>query len=154
MGFIIGLLTVILVLDCLFLILLILVQLPKKEAGMGTAFGGSTTDALFGSGTGNALTTLTKYATIVFFVLALGLSIVNANRAKSTGRLKQALQSQSTPGPIVPPVAAPISNTPAAAPVVTPPATNLLSTLSSAATNLSQQVQSNAAPVETTTPAK
>ena len=33
-------LTVILFLDCLFLVLLVLVQLPKKEAGLGTAFGG------------------------------------------------------------------------------------------------------------------
>ena len=43
-------LTVILFLDCLFLVLLVLVQLPKKEAGLGTAFGGGTTDALFGAG--------------------------------------------------------------------------------------------------------
>ena len=45
MGFIIGLLTVVLAIDCIFLILLILIQLPKKEAGMGTAFGGAATDA-------------------------------------------------------------------------------------------------------------
>jgi preprotein translocase subunit SecG len=35
MGFIIGLLTLFMVLDCLVLILLVLIQLPKKEAGMG-----------------------------------------------------------------------------------------------------------------------
>ena len=58
-GFIIGLLTVILVLDCLFLVLLILIQLPKKEAGAGIAFGGGATDALFGAGSGNALTKIT-----------------------------------------------------------------------------------------------
>ena len=34
----------------LFLILLVLVQLPKKEAGLGQAFGSGATDALFGSG--------------------------------------------------------------------------------------------------------
>lgn len=162
MGFIIGFLTVILVLDCLFLMLLILVQLPKKEAGMGTAFGGSTTDALFGSGTGNALTKLTKYAAVVFFVLALGLSIMNANRVKDTGRLKAAMQTQTAPGPIVPPVTTPavpptMGTNPAVAPVVTPQATatNLLSTLSTAVTNAPIQLPANTptnAPVET--PAK
>ena len=39
MSFLIGLLTVVLVLDCVLLILLVLIQLPKKEAGAGVAFG-------------------------------------------------------------------------------------------------------------------
>jgi len=60
MGFLIGLLTVVMVLDCLVLILLVLIQLPKKEAGMGLAFGGAATDALFGAGSGNVLTKITK----------------------------------------------------------------------------------------------
>ncbi|HYG33883.1 MAG TPA: preprotein translocase subunit SecG, partial [Clostridia bacterium] len=71
MGFVIGLLTFIMVLDCLALVLLVLVQLPKKEAGAGLAFGGAATDALFGAGSGNVLTKITKYAAIVFFVLAV-----------------------------------------------------------------------------------
>jgi len=70
-------LTIILFLISLFLILLVLVQLPKKEAGLGTAFGGGTTDALFGAGTGNVLTKLTKYSTIIFLVLCLVLSVMN-----------------------------------------------------------------------------
>jgi len=84
MSWLIGILTVVLVLECLFLILLILVQLPKKEAGMGQAFGGGATDALFGAGSGNALTNLTKYATIVFLVLTLGISVIfgHQNRKK------------------------------------------------------------------------
>ena len=41
----IYLVTAIMMLDCLFLVLLVLVQLPKKEAGMGQAFGGAATDA-------------------------------------------------------------------------------------------------------------
>ena len=41
MGFIPGLFTVVLVLDCLLLIFLVLIQLPKKEAGAGLAFGGA-----------------------------------------------------------------------------------------------------------------
>ena len=68
----------------LFLILLVLVQLPKKEAGLGTAFGGGTTDALFGAGAGNVLTQLTKYSTILFLVLCLVLSIMNKADGEKT----------------------------------------------------------------------
>ena len=83
MSWIIGILTVILVFDCLLLGLLVLVQLPKKEAGLGTAFGGGATDALFGAGTGNALTKMTKYAVAVFFMLTLTLSMLRAHQTKS-----------------------------------------------------------------------
>src|SRR5271157_1177944 len=69
MGFIIGLLTLIMVLDCLLLVLLVLIQLPKKEAGAGLAFGGGYSDALFGAGSGNVMTKITKYAAGIFFAL-------------------------------------------------------------------------------------
>src|SRR3954463_16226049 len=91
--FFIALLTVVLVLDCLFLILLVLIQLPKKEAGMGQAFGGAATDALFGAGSGNALTKMTKYATAIFFILTLMISIFLSQHAKSrSSSLKRELQ--------------------------------------------------------------
>ncbi len=73
----IGILTIFLVLDALFLVLLILLQLPKKEAGLGTAFGGGTTDALFGAGAGNVLTKLTTWGAVFFLVAALVLSIMH-----------------------------------------------------------------------------
>jgi len=79
MSFLIGLLTVVLVLNCALLILLVLIQLPKKDAGAGLAFGGAATDALFGAGTGNVLTKVTKYATVAFFVLAMLLSVMQSN---------------------------------------------------------------------------
>lgn len=107
LSYFIGLLTVVLVLDCLFLLLLILIQLPKKEAGLGQAFGSGTTDALFGAGSGTALTKMTKYATGIFFVLAIGLAIVGNHqaRARHGGRLKEAMDAakatpeQTTPAP-------------------------------------------------------
>ena len=89
----IYLLTFVLVLDCLLLILLVLVQLPKKDAGMGQAFGAGTTDALFGAGSGNALTKMTKYATAIFFLLTLSLSILNAQQTKlKKSRFEEELQ--------------------------------------------------------------
>ena len=78
MSFLIGLLTVVLVLNCALLILLVLIQLPKKDAGAGLAFGGAATDALFGAGTGNVLTKVTKYGTVVFFLLAMVLSVMQS----------------------------------------------------------------------------
>ncbi|HYV32584.1 MAG TPA: preprotein translocase subunit SecG, partial [Candidatus Binatia bacterium] len=76
MNIAIWLLTFLLVLDCLVLILLVLIQLPKKEAGLGQAFGGAATDALFGAGSGTALTKMTKYTAGVFFVLTLLISVL------------------------------------------------------------------------------
>ena len=81
MELVIGLLTIIIVLDCLFLILLVLVQLPKKEAGLGQAFGGGATDALFGAGAGNVLTKLTAWCAGIFMFLALFLSILHKQEA-------------------------------------------------------------------------
>jgi len=85
MQFFIGLLTAVLVLTCVALIFLILIQLPKKEAGMGVAFGAGATDALFGAGSGsNALTKMTRYSTITFLALALVLSILIARQNRTT----------------------------------------------------------------------
>src|SRR4051812_29936327 len=99
MMILIGFLTVVLVIDCLFLTLLVLVQLPKKEAGMGQAFGGAATDALFGAGSGNALTKMTKYATGIFFILTLLISILFSQNAKSrNSSLERELQkANATP---------------------------------------------------------
>src|SRR2546427_12758559 len=83
-GLLIGLLTVIMVLDCMIVIFLVLIQLPKKDAGAGLAFGAGATDALFGAGSGTVLTKITKYTAGIFFVLALLLSVMQSkyhNRA-------------------------------------------------------------------------
>lgn len=86
LSILLGVLTFILFVDCLLLGLLILIQLPKKEAGIGTAFGGAATDALFGAGSGNALTKMTRYAATVFLALAFGLSILYTHQARASGR--------------------------------------------------------------------
>lgn len=130
MGLLIAFLTFILVLDCLLLILLVLIQLPKKEAGAGVAFGAGTTDALFGAGSGNVLTKVTKYSAAVFLGLALLLSVLNINHGnrnktpeglgKELKKLEQK-QQRATPAPtgVTPPAAgaaaaAAVSNTAAA----------------------------------------
>src|ERR1700761_6984527 len=71
MSFLVIIFTFLLVINCAVLALLILVQQPKKDSGAGLAFGGGAADALFGAGSGNALTKITKWATVSFIVLAL-----------------------------------------------------------------------------------
>ncbi|HQC43024.1 MAG TPA: preprotein translocase subunit SecG [Verrucomicrobiota bacterium] len=82
MEFIVGLFRFILFVDCALLILLVLIQLPKKEAGLGVAFGGAATDALFGAGAGNAITKLTKWCAVFFFVLSLGIAAADSHYAR------------------------------------------------------------------------
>src|SRR5687768_6845569 len=100
MQLLITFLTVVLVLNCLLLILLVIIQLPKKEAGAGLAFGGGTTDALFGAGSGNALTKLTKYCGGIFLVMALFIGLLNSRIANASGStVRQKLAAQKRPAP-------------------------------------------------------
>src|SRR2546423_14777097 len=104
-------LTVVLVLNCMLLMLLVLIQLPKKEAGAGLAFGGGATDALFGAGSGNALTKLTKYAAGTFLTLSVILGVMNTRiHHSSESDVRKALAAQR---PATTPVAAPAPTKPA-----------------------------------------
>ncbi len=85
MSIFIGFLTFILVILSLFVILLVLVQLPKKETGGGMAFGAGMSDMLLGAGSGNVLTGITKYTVIAFLSLALILAIMVSSHARKSG---------------------------------------------------------------------
>ena len=126
MSFIIGILTVLLVLNCLLLILLVLVQLPKKDAGIGMAFGGGAADALFGAGSGNVLTKITKYATVIFFALALILTYSESrlHRSSSASEFEKQVQQKQMQMPITQP---PAASQPAAMPANSSPAVPLTS---------------------------
>ena len=86
-------------LNCLLLVLLVLMQLPKKEAGAGLAFGGGATDALFGAGSGNFLTKATKYGAIAFFALSIILAILQTKSYyhNSTAFQENVAQQQTAP---------------------------------------------------------
>jgi preprotein translocase subunit SecG len=125
---------VLLVLNCLLLILLVLVQLPKKDAGAGIAFGGGAADALFGAGSGNVLTKITKWGTGVFFGMALILGLVNKSAQSSDApAFEQAVQQkQQSQMPVAVPPSTPIPSAPTTAsnssalpviPAGSPPAT-------------------------------
>src|SRR5580700_10714208 len=102
MSFFIGILTFLLVVNCAVLVLLILVQLPKKDAGAGLAFGGGAADALFGAGSGNALTKITKWVAGAFLVLAVILGLFQnkmhaGNKSEFENGVEQQQQMQAAP---------------------------------------------------------
>jgi preprotein translocase subunit SecG len=102
------------VLDCALLVTLVLVQLPKKEAGAGVAFGAAATDALFGAGSGNMLTKITKYVAGIFFGLAILMAIIAGGKPQSGASALQQKLTQGTVAPLAPP--APSETAPASAP--------------------------------------
>ncbi len=113
--FFIGLLTVLLLLSCVLLTLLVLVQLPKKDAGAGMAFGAGTADALLGAGSGNALTKITKYVAASFFILSAVLWVTYNHQNNS--RIREVNRALDQVG-----AAAPAAVAPAAQPATTQPA--------------------------------
>lgn len=127
-------------LDCVLLVLLVLLQLPKKEAGAGMAFGGAATDALFGAGSGNVLTKITKYVAGIFFGLALLMAFMGSHRPKSGGALLLEQVTKRGPAPYTQPATQP------SAPVTAPPVGNGLLQIPPTSSS------SAAAPSTTTTP--
>src|SRR6266481_1320056 len=129
MAFIIVLLTLAMVLDSVILVMLVLIQLPKKEAGGVLAFGASGADALFGAGSGTMLTKITKYAATAFFVLAIVVSLLQSayhNRHVSgfAGGLEKPVQQRST---AVPPAATtPTAPAPSSTPVILSGTSNII----------------------------
>ncbi len=104
MSIAIGFLTFILMLIALFVILLVLVQLPKKEAGVGMAFGAGMSEMLLGAGSGNVLTRITKYSVGIFLGLALMLSILISSHYRSSGlSVSRALEEKARSSQALPP---------------------------------------------------
>jgi preprotein translocase subunit SecG len=136
MTFLSYLFSFLLIVDSLLLGLLVLIQLPKKEAGVGMAFGGGAADALFGAGSGTALTKLTKYCAIAFFVLVLGLCIIeNKSKPSTSPEFRRAYESSAPPAPAPAPQTAPA--------VTTSNAPGFSLTSESAATNAASLTNTN-----------
>jgi preprotein translocase subunit SecG len=139
MSIVIFLLSTVLVLTSLFLVLLVLVQLPKKEAGAGMAFGAGMGDMILGAGSGNVLTKITKYAAGIFLGASLFLSLAVTYRAHQKGlgvsrALETAGQQPPATAPAVPP-AAPSAFQPLAAPAADTNAVSITNTLTVVPTN-------------------
>ena len=105
---------VILFLVCLLVVLVILMQRPSANAGMGSALGGGAAESVFGGESANVLSKLTSTLTVILFVLSFALYLGFVAKEKVT---PQALVVAPAASPVKaeePKVAAPV-----AAPVVT-----------------------------------
>lgn len=146
MSYIIDFLAFLLVIISGILSLLILVQLPKKDAGAGLAFGGGTADALFGAGSGTALTKITKWVTVVFILLAVVMGAIETrlNHGSQSEFENGVEQQQQMQGAGQQPRVAPQTTTPSPAAAPAP----------SAAPAMPLYSATNAAPPATTTKGK
>ena len=73
MNILINVLTFVLILVSLFLVLVVLIQKPRADSGLGAAMGGGAAEAAFGAETGNVLTRATIVSAVAFFVLSFTL---------------------------------------------------------------------------------
>ena len=110
----INLLTLVLVVLAMFLGLLILLQLPKKEAGITAAFGAESTAAIFGAGSGTALTHLTRWVATAFLSLCLVIAVMTSRH--TTARSTKIREAVATPAAAT----STVNANPAAAPALVP----------------------------------
>ena len=73
--FLIAVGSIVLVFLCAWLVLLILMQKPSANAGMGAALGGGAAESAFGGEASNVLTRWTVYGIVVFFIITLFLTL-------------------------------------------------------------------------------
>ena len=109
----IDFLLVIFILDCLFMGLVIMMQRSKQE-GLGAAFGGGVTDAIWGAQTSQVLVKGTVYAAALFFILSISLARLYSMRESEgpqASTVQQELEKSAAPAP------APTSAASATAPV-------------------------------------
>ena len=104
---------------CLLVVLVILMQRPSANAGMGAALGGGAAETVFGGESANVLSKMTTTLTVILFVLSFGLYLGFVAREKPTVK---ALDAAATAAPAAP--AAPAAKDPEApkAPAVPAPA--------------------------------
>ncbi len=90
------------ILVCLLLILIVLLQ-TGKGADIGAAFGGGSSQTLFGSaGPGGFLTKITTGVAIIFMITSIGLAYIYSHRA-GVSAVREAPPVRTTPAPTAPP---------------------------------------------------
>lgn len=114
---------VVLFLVCLLVVLIILMQRPSANAGMGSALGGGAAESVFGGESANVLSKMTTTLTVILFILSFGLYLGFVAREKKVpSAIAPAAATTTKPAtPEVP--AATTATTPAAPAAPTVPAT-------------------------------
>lgn len=124
---------VLLILVCVIGVLVILMQRPSANAGMGAALGGGAAETVFGGDSANILTKVTSFLILLLFVLSFGLylAFIGAERrTESTlDKVVPTAKEAPAPVPVIPassavepkaPAAQPEAAKPAPAPAATP----------------------------------
>jgi preprotein translocase subunit SecG len=70
---------------CLWLILLILMQRPSANAGLGASLGGGVAESAFGGEASKVLTRWTVYGIVIFFLGTFGLSLGHISHKNRRG---------------------------------------------------------------------
>jgi preprotein translocase subunit SecG len=104
---------------CILVVLVILMQRPSANAGMGAALGGGAAETVFGGESANVLSKMTTTLTVILFVLSFGLYLGFVAREKPSVK---ALDAAATAAPAAPAAAAAAPAAPAPAPVTAPAA--------------------------------
>lgn len=118
-GFLIGLLTVLVVINAVLLIGIILIQQSKVGGGLG-AMGGGMTESVFGTGAGNILTKGTVILASIFLVVTLMLAILTGHRNRASSIVDAASDASSVKADVT---ATPVEPATPAAPAAATPAT-------------------------------
>ncbi len=107
------------ILVCILLILIVLLQ-TGKGADIGAAFGGGSSQTLFGSaGPGGFLTKITTVVAIIFMVTSIGLAYVSSHRTGAS-MMKETRPERKAPPPPPTPVEKGTPIVPPAQPVLPP----------------------------------
>ena len=113
---------------CILVVLVILMQRPSANAGMGSALGGGAAETVFGGESANVLSKMTTTLTVILFVLSFGLYLGFVAREKPVSKALDAKATAPVAAPAAPAAAAPV------APVAPAPAAQPQSTPAPAAT--------------------
>jgi preprotein translocase subunit SecG len=105
---------------CIIVVLVILMQRPSANAGMGAALGGGAAETVFGGESANVLSKMTTTLTVILFVLSFGLYLGFVAREKPVTKALDAKATTPVAAPAAPATAAPVA--PVAAPSVPAPA--------------------------------
>jgi preprotein translocase subunit SecG len=108
---------------CILVVLVILMQRPSANAGMGAALGGGAAETVFGGESANVLSKMTTTLTVILFVLSFGLYLGFVAREKPTVKALDAAATAATAAPAAPAAAAAAAPAPVAAPAAQPKST-------------------------------
>ena len=97
---------------CILVVLVILMQRPSANAGMGSALGGGAAETVFGGESANVLSKMTTTLTVILFILSFGLYLGFVAREKTGTKALDPKATAPAAAPAAP--AAPASAAPKA----------------------------------------